>query len=135
MTTLSIDPGLTTGLAIFDRSDNLVGSRSVPYADLEGLRPWLTHIGPEFVVIERLPLRLQPNLARVVAFFDSLYPDAAKIGPGEWKPLARTKHMKYPYERFPNATIHERDAFQMGMFYIRFRKEQNAVTAKPYSEV
>lgn len=121
---LAIDPGLTTGLSVFDGSDNLVHSRSVKATSLGDLGPWLEEISPSRVVIERLPPRLRPELARVVYFFDSLFPDAVKIGPGEWKPFSRSDLLKFPGETFPQATVHEKDSFKLGKFYLHFYRQE-----------
>lgn len=123
MKVLSIDPGLTTGIAGFDGSDNLVYSRSLLPEEFEEFQEWVQSNPPNEVVIERLPLRLKPNLARVAYFFDNLFPSATKIGPGQWKPLARMRFFKYPREEFPKASVHEQDAFKLGIYYLKFHRK------------
>lgn len=70
---------------------------------------------PDQVIVERMPLRLQPWLREIVEACNTVFPNAHLIGPGEWKPV--TGKLKLPNE-LRNKTIHERDAYRMGRYYL-----------------
>lgn len=122
MIVLSIDPGITTGIAVIETGGKVLFSSWI-----QGVEPGkddfhlhLAKIDTDFrctdVVIERGP-DLERNasdfLNRQDAVLRQLFPSATWWTPNEWKPTPRGKAM-LPH----GITIHERDAIRMGLEFV-----------------
>jgi hypothetical protein len=121
---LALDPGLTTGWALIDDSFVQTGIISAPTKPLSYAPTLSSHVHnslaslkakylPKMVVIERMPMRLTPQLRKIVEDCATVFPTHHLIAPGEWKVFA--KLLKLP---FSPSTQHERDAYRMGRYYL-----------------
>lgn len=119
MILLSLDPGCTTGFALFDNDTIL----HVGESDIDHLPSMLSRIPKiDVVVIEDIPIpsarsRLGRDLIRVTAFLSSTFPNAVRIPPGVWKPI--TGQAQVP---IPSTSPHIRDAQRLGLYYLTHRK-------------
>lgn len=118
---LALDPGITTGWAYiapfniqtgvitYNESKDQFPQNHLRNALISLRQKWT----PQMIVIERMPLRLEPNLRAVVETCEEVFPTHHLIAPGEWKPVA--KIVKLP---FSPSTQHQKDAYRMGRFYL-----------------
>ena len=110
---VSIDPGVTTGIARFENGELefTVASRH-PHEDL---REQLLDMDPDYIVVERGPTqRRQPEACVLVEqLVIELYGKSINwIRPSEWK--GHPKSRLSDRERHKTGTIHEHDAASMG---------------------
>jgi hypothetical protein len=133
---LAVDPGVTTGWAalLIDVAGNLhlrTGVVKIPniVAEADNLTG---RYKPQNIVVERLPLHLDPVMQTVHALTYAAFPKRREIGPGEWKPV--TGHLSLPDPPRPVAsyTIHERDAYRLGVYYVWNYLGQRPSIATPY---
>ncbi len=116
MIIVSIDPGVTTGVAIYDvlRKETFVCSYHTD--NLEGILPilWLSHT----ILIETTPG------AGILPIASSAYPhvltllqirNCVHISPGHWKPVAKTLEWKVDSAR----DQHQKDAYNMLSYWMR----------------
>lgn len=122
MTIVSIDPGVTTGVAV--RGSERGGTFLISYhmSDLEGILPliWLAHT----VLIETIPGNLIPPIS------SNAYPrmlellldvECIRISPGHWKPIAKKLEWKVPAAK----DQHQKDAYNMLRYWIRSTLEKD----------
>jgi hypothetical protein len=116
---LIIDPGITSGWALMDKTGKIIDSGVVLEEDLGPWEGTMKGRQLEGVVIEELvvptlsPMNIQ--LKRIIGSFDRMFPHAVKIPPGTWKnsPVA-----KQPIDILPKPLIHTRDAIHLGWFVL-----------------
>lgn len=118
MKILAIDPGITTGVAVVSDEGaqvTLERSAALPVERLSEVMDLALQV--DAVVIEPVPIqpggRLSRDLSRVMGMLEFWFPDAVKIGPGVWKPVAGS-YINVPDFRTP----HERDAYCLGRYFI-----------------
>lgn len=112
-TLLSIDPGLTTGFAIFHKGPVFTGT--IPHADLGvQLRGLRRAYEPHQIVIERLPETLRPDLRKVQETIHLIFPNHHELLPGQWKPVAG----KLVMPGHEKCSQHELDAYRMGRYWL-----------------
>jgi len=117
-TLVSVDPGLTTGVAIFDRTGELVITASFNCNSdtkisilVEFLKLWKNSI----LVMERPPQGGDYNLnRRIVDRIWVEFDDVELIYPGLWKPSMKTRKTKV-------SSRHEEDAVNMGIYFQQHR--------------
>jgi hypothetical protein len=127
MKLLVLDPGETTGWCLFRIEDAQMSFQtgnvvSTPSTELRKGLLRLQTFRPDEVVIELLPTQLNGKLRRIRQDIATFFPDPTQeINPGNWKPV--TGNVPIPPKNGPpySYTAHERDAYRLGMFYLRKR--------------
>lgn len=118
---LAVDPGITTGWAYIDASMvqhgiitiNTPANRFPQNHVHNALVSLRTKYVPQMIVIERMPLKLTPELRKIVEICSDVFSTHHQIAPGEWKPV--TGRLPLP---FSPSTQHEKDAYRMGRYYL-----------------
>lgn len=133
MTTLSLDPGVTTGWAVLEDDGAVRDTGNWRPEDLkEGLEGIVLKWVPDDVVVEVFPLaasgQLATTLREVVATITEVLTDYTlavdRVTPGVWKTSS--------VEPSPKAidgeklTPHQRDAIRMGRYHVRHKDRRNA---------
>lgn len=126
MILIALDPGHSTGIAIFNRG-TLSYSSTVQWTELEGvLRLLKTNFFPCKVVRERMPnSSVNPHhilTMRAIEICDRYFPPNRQIGPGTWKPYSE-KNFVFP-AGFDRPTVHQIDAYRLGMYYMTFYPQE-----------
>jgi hypothetical protein len=132
-TYIILDPGVTTGIAIFDKQGDLQSSLISSSNNLEVDLTQLRDRYPGVVAVcERMPLGFvgtNGNLTRQVTFIvDRIFPNAYKIAPGEWKPWAKISAPAFPTDRFKKPMRHQIDAYHLGCYFFKFKKGEYELT-------
>lgn len=135
MKLLALDPGVTTGYALFEvrilDGAYLVEHREWGNLNLEDLKesllPTLKSLEPDLqVIMEKIPLpsvgKLGDSLRRVLEYLHQLFPDAIQVAPGSWKYILNFTTI-YPLiapldDHDHPPTQHQKDAFYLGVYYI-----------------
>jgi len=125
--TLSLDPGWSTGLVLFNNDgvvmEHLTLDRSQLHLRLGDLRRANL---PAVVIVERLPISLTKEMREVYEVVNSTFPPhddsivvkrrtytRVDISPGEWKPM--TAKLPVP---FKTKSQHEKDAYWMALHWL-----------------
>jgi len=109
MRVLAIDPGISTGVVLLESDGSVLQAHTLAEHSLSSLTT--TALLADVIVMERLPEKVEPVLARVVTTLKTWFPDAILIGPGTWKPVMTTRSI-------PDLpSIHQRDAYGLGAYY------------------
>lgn len=127
METLAFDPGVTTGVAVLAPTGDVLSTYALrSREDVKGMAIRLNdrHQGAA-VVIEQGPLQggnYRPLIQGIEEDLREIFPDAAWVGPGEWKghPSARPTHV------MRGLTQHEKDAVGLGRFHQAKRRISSA---------
>lgn len=120
-TLVAIDPGESTGLAIFFENGDVL-TNTVSHEELENaLRP-LIPLHPDRVVVELLPHKLSPLMRQIESICLSAFPYTTRVAPSVWKTV-NGKDVTTPKTRLngERTTIHEKDAYRMGRYVLRFQ--------------
>lgn len=129
-TILSLDPGITTGFAVLADDGRLLDSGNIMAEDLRchpKILQFVESTGVEVVIEPVLkPTRgkLADQLADVWGTLRMYFPNAAVVGPGQWKQNSYIFNYPFPKERFPRPTPHQRDAFRIGIYYITYLRKE-----------
>lgn len=115
--TIAVDPGASTGVAIFRHSHLVVSFTTLPpYNELwTTLRRFGTEAGTKVsVVCERAPAQHRHNPESVSLQAQLELAECHLVSPSEWKghPKARIREGDHP------ATKHEREAIGLGRYWI-----------------
>jgi hypothetical protein len=123
---LAIDVGITSGWAIFEQKNTVLGqewrllrteSRKEPqiYLDLP--------MQQKFVILEMTAAhggmgKLGRELLAIEAALRGVFPAATMIKPADWKPYFQTRWLRglFPQHHFKSS--HERDAACIGLYFI-----------------
>lgn len=123
MNVLALDPGITTGWAIFISDEvSLTGNLEPDEVEPE-IRDLLTRYGIEVVATEKFPLMphgaLHSQLRRVVAGIERASQDVViwYVTPGVWKTAYLGVIPSHMFGR--KLSRHEQDAIGIGRYYIR----------------
>lgn len=109
MRVLAIDPGISTGVVLLDDDGTVLQAHTLTEHALSSLTT--VALLADVVVMERLPEKVEPILARIVTVLKTWFPDAVLIGPGTWKPVMATRMI-------PDLpSVHQRDAYGLGAYY------------------
>lgn len=115
MILLSIDPGGTTGVAIFD-DRGLVHTKAFKGPEMFD---FLEMLEPTHVVIEKPPENSYSSYQTLLQFIcgrlKDMYPEARWIQPGVWKGCKATRLPRQDFK-----TTHEWDAACLGRYAIAF---------------
>lgn len=122
MIIVSVDPGISTGMAVYDSGRQLLELSTVT---LDAAYQWLMMYRPDVIVCERMPVgildqELQRGYQLILSAINK-EGELHKISPGEWKPVAQNQHWKTPLAK----TQHEKDAYCLLRYYFltKLRKE------------
>lgn len=128
MILLCIDPGLTTGWAVF-RNGVPMTCGDIHVDDLEeGIEMW-KEFSPEKVLAEMVaPRGVNKHavaLDQVMGKIRESFPEAEWIRPGQWKPISQTWDLPEPVGG--KYSPHQKDALRMGLWLLH-REEINRKT-------
>lgn len=118
---LSLDPGITTGGAVFDLDGDLLYTFTLSAERI--LEDSALNLTPKVAeaVIEETPVPTQSKmnklLGQVLQKIDETFPEAVKITPGEWKTSRFGKE-----KRETESSVHEQDAVRLGKYYIAYKR-------------
>ena len=130
---LAIDPGITTGYALLDRTGELLQSGNLDMGDLIAgdtcIEEYSHYNKPEkvtLVIIEEIPKfansQLGRDLREIIEYLSRLFPNATWIRPTDWKSIGPVANHPLPPKWADEPyTTHEKDAFRIGVYYITRR--------------
>lgn len=124
---LSLDPGVTTGVAVFDDHHKVVVSTAIFWDRLQAALNEIKVAYPAIMVIrERMPTQTYGPQAKilplVIGTVDQMFPGAHQIAPTEWKNWAKYHAPAFPTADHWRPTQHQIDAYHMGMYYLSIRE-------------
>jgi hypothetical protein len=127
---LVIDPGETTGVAVFELTATEHELVQLYSATWEMFRQLVGYYEPEFVVIEGMPEHGSVLQRTKLHRLYELFPNATWISPGAWKPIAKAQAWKVPMAETP----HERDAYNLARFWAMKTGRQDFQTDPEQSD-
>lgn len=118
MIVLAIDVGITSGVCVVEKCEGGVHSLSSSTLRVNDLHRLISlGMSVDAVVIEPVPVQpggaLSRDLSQVMSVITTMFPDARRVNPGIWKPVAES------YRDVPAfGTKHERDAYCLGRYFL-----------------
>lgn len=140
---LALDPGLTTGFAIFNWEIRYTYKSVFPLDwgnfstdDLSSEISRLLASDGYHVIYENIPLigvgALGDSLQKVMGVVRTLAPTATVTNPGVWKTFPSLEELPVP-EVGKNITPHQRDAYYIGLWYIITQTPKNSRISLSFS--
>ena len=123
MRILGVDPGISTGLVIWDTADEVVYHMTVRRADPSALMMSLA-ARCDYAVIESVPKDGCSTQARRYGILLSQLLAIAEVivlAPSEWKPFAKAQK----WHEKELSTVHEQDAYCMTRYAYKFKIKEN----------